>query len=697
MVSPRKKIGRHIVANALILLAGTACSFIIGLYFARLFSAHVGVATALLVIIFLFLWGIAARRNLRINKIAPLSKLQKAAVVLVALALGMILRTFLFQPFHMVAGGMKPTLFDRDYILVSKYSYGFSHYSLPFSPPLFRGRLFAFFQPERGDIVVFRLPKNDQNDQNYLDDWVSRIIGLPGDRIQMIGGLLFINGQPVERERIEDYVETTDDGRVTRVKRWRETLPNGISHTTFDLVDNGFYDNTPVYVVPAGHYFAMGDNRDNTTDSRLLRVGFVPYENVLGPIKFIFWPNTMHLPIWRSFFISPPSVQTSPRSVKTSPPSVQTSPPPVQTSPPSVQTGPSPQTTSGTFDGRWSATIGPQGACNFTSTLTLDVAGSSIVGSATNPSGVFPLSGTVDASGTGDFKIGAFVGTIKFSGTTFEANYANQCGKRFAIGTKQAAGGEPYGTNDQSSKPATAQNMSNAVDNAINRANVYANSGDYDLAIAAYNEVIRLDPKYALAWSNRGKVYEKKGELQRALTDYKSAISLNPSLEAAVEGAKRVSKLIAQLDVTKNAHKSAAPSSVETQSSPATAQNTAETEIADRLYRAMRTEQIKQDIAARKEQALQTHSVQIGLFQPQLYSHGMGAHFVIQNYSNEDIRDVTLSCTTTSGTGSSFDFEQKVFGAIKARSIAQFSDIGFPKAFSSGSLSCRVTNFEWSQ
>src|SRR5262249_40578746 len=152
------------------------------------------------------------------------------------------------------SGAQKPTLLIGDYIFVSKSAYGYTHFSLPFSPELFSGRIFAS-EPKRGDVVVFRSPKAPDT------DFVKRLVGLPGERIQMINGVLHINGTPVRREQIEDFVDT-EDGKTVRVKRWRETLPNGVSHETIDLMDNGYYDNTPEFEVPAGHYFMIGDNRD---------------------------------------------------------------------------------------------------------------------------------------------------------------------------------------------------------------------------------------------------------------------------------------------------------------------------------------------------------------------------------------------------------------------------------------------------
>jgi len=206
-------------------------------------------------------------------------------VVIHALLIAVVIRTFLFQPFNIPSGSMMETLLIGDYLFVSKYTYGYSRYSFPFSPPLFSGRDPILGKgPQRGDVVVFRLPRDDST------DYIKRVIGLPGDRIQMIDGVLNINGVPIKRERAEDYVGTEDGPGIKRIKRWKETLPNGVVYYTLDLVDNSFYDNTPVYTVPANHYFMMGDNRDNSTDSRVLsQVGYVPIDNLVGRAEIIFF------------------------------------------------------------------------------------------------------------------------------------------------------------------------------------------------------------------------------------------------------------------------------------------------------------------------------------------------------------------------------------------------------------------------
>ncbi len=212
-------------------------------------------------------------------------------VVFQALVIALVIRTLLFQPFNIPSGSMKATLLIGDYLFVSKYSYGYSHYSLPLSPPLFSGRIFAT-EPKRGDVVVFRLPKDDTT------DYIKRVIGLPGDHIKMIDGLLHINGEPVKRERVKDFIDD-ENGGAERVRRWRETLPNGVTYETLDLQDNGFLDNTQEYVVPPGHFFMMGDNRDNSTDSRVLSaVGYVPFENLIGKAQVIFFSIADGQPAW---------------------------------------------------------------------------------------------------------------------------------------------------------------------------------------------------------------------------------------------------------------------------------------------------------------------------------------------------------------------------------------------------------------
>ncbi|MDP3898066.1 MAG: signal peptidase I [Mesorhizobium sp.] len=215
------------------------------------------------------------------------------SVIVQALLLALVIRTFLFQPFSIPSGSMRPTLLEGDYLFVTKWAYGYSRHSLPFSPDLFSGRIWGA-DPERGDVAVFKYPPNPSL------DYIKRVIGLPGDRIQMIDGVLNINGVPVQRQLTGqiDNPDITEEQRPVDV--YRETLPNGVSYDTLDLSPNAITDRTREFTVPAGHYFMMGDNRDNSADSRVF--GFVPAENLVGRANIIFFSiaeGSSPLEIWK--------------------------------------------------------------------------------------------------------------------------------------------------------------------------------------------------------------------------------------------------------------------------------------------------------------------------------------------------------------------------------------------------------------
>jgi len=216
--------------------------------------------------------------------IAGLVALSFSLLVLL-LSSPLLFRTFLFQSFNIPSGSMLPTLLVGDYFFVAKYPYGYGRYTSLFSTPLFPGRIFGA-EPARGDVVAFLTPKDNAT------VYIKRVVGLPGDRIQMKGGLLYINGVPVARERLADFVGADPCGLagMARTKRWRETLPNAVSYETLDCVDNGFYDNTNLYTVPTDHVFVLGDNRDNSSDSRVLSmIGYIPLENIVGRAGMIFY------------------------------------------------------------------------------------------------------------------------------------------------------------------------------------------------------------------------------------------------------------------------------------------------------------------------------------------------------------------------------------------------------------------------
>lgn len=219
------------------------------------------------------------------------AEIVKTVVYAVLIAVG--IRTVAYEPFNIPSASMLPTLLIGDYLFVAKWAYGYSRHSMPFSPPLFEGRILES-EVERGDIAVFKLPRDDST------DYIKRIVGLPGDRIQVKGGQLFINGEPVKRERVDDFVDRDWRGNTVRIPRYRETLPNGVVHYTLDMVQNGDTDDTPVFTVPSEHYFAMGDNRDNSVDSRVQGggVGFVPAENLVGRADVLFFSKPDDAGIW---------------------------------------------------------------------------------------------------------------------------------------------------------------------------------------------------------------------------------------------------------------------------------------------------------------------------------------------------------------------------------------------------------------
>ena len=203
--------------------------------------------------------------------------------IIYAVLIAFAVRTFAYEPFNIPSGSMIPTLLEGDYLFVSKFSYGYSHHTIAFGVPVFDGRLFGR-TAEPGDVAVFKLPSDPST------DYIKRVVGLPGDSVQVVGGILHINGQPVAREPVRSY-ETTDRlGRIERGTIYRETLPNGRSYEIRELGDDLPLDNTDVYVVPEGHYFMMGDNRDRSQDSRVLsQVGYVPEENLVGRAEFIWF------------------------------------------------------------------------------------------------------------------------------------------------------------------------------------------------------------------------------------------------------------------------------------------------------------------------------------------------------------------------------------------------------------------------
>ena len=214
--------------------------------------------------------------------------------IFIAIFIALLIRSFIFEPFNIPSGSMKPNLLVGDFIFVSKYSYGFSKHSLPFSIPLISGKIFSN-TPERGDVVVFKTPENNRT------DYIKRVIGLPGDKIEIKNGIIFINGSEILRKKLNDFIDTDNTTSNKRVRMYNEFFFNK-EINILDITDNGIADNTQLFNVPENHFFVMGDNRDNSQDSRFIRtVGFIPYENLVGKAQFIFFSleNARFLQIWK--------------------------------------------------------------------------------------------------------------------------------------------------------------------------------------------------------------------------------------------------------------------------------------------------------------------------------------------------------------------------------------------------------------
>ena len=216
-----------------------------------------------------------------------------AKTVIYAGLIAIVIRTFFFQPFNIPSASMENTLLVGDYLFVEKFSYGYSRYTFPFGGWPFgdkmSGRYFAH-EPTRGDVIVFKFPQDNST------DFIKRLIGMPGDTIQMKQGVLFINGKAVPKKRVADYIETVD-GYEHHVPQYEETLPEGKTYRVLDRDPDGALDTTEEFHVPAGHYFMMGDNRDNSDDSRAA-VGYVPAENLEGKAEIRFFSTDGSAKVW---------------------------------------------------------------------------------------------------------------------------------------------------------------------------------------------------------------------------------------------------------------------------------------------------------------------------------------------------------------------------------------------------------------
>ena len=215
--------------------------------------------------------------------------------ILYALVIAIAIRSVLIQPFYIPSSSMEPTLLIGDRLFVTKYSYGYSKHSLPFSPPIFKGRLFSVI-PKTGDVVVFKTPSDNRT------DYIKRLIGLPGDRVQFIDGNLFINNNQIFKSKISENDIIYCGKKTVQVNTFKEKLPNGKKHKSVYL-KNYSYQNSDLFIIPDQHYFFLGDNRDCSKDSRYLAsVGYVHEDNLVGKAQFIFFSSDFRIASIFSFW-----------------------------------------------------------------------------------------------------------------------------------------------------------------------------------------------------------------------------------------------------------------------------------------------------------------------------------------------------------------------------------------------------------
>ena len=210
-----------------------------------------------------------------------------------AVFIALLIRSFVAEPFNIPSGSMKPNLLVGDFIFVTKWSYGYSKHSLPFSIPLIPKKIFSNI-PNRGDIVVFKTPEDNRT------DYIKRVIGLPGDKIRVTNGEIYLNENKILRKKLNDFIDNDKNAFIKRIRKYVE-YHDDLTFEVLDIMDDGIADNTKLFLVPKGHFFVMGDNRDNSQDSRFKTVGFIPIENLVGKARFIFFSleNSRFLQIWK--------------------------------------------------------------------------------------------------------------------------------------------------------------------------------------------------------------------------------------------------------------------------------------------------------------------------------------------------------------------------------------------------------------